>query len=48
LKKPRDIESAKKFVRVTAQLDVIRNENMFETIPEMSIVKEGLGDIDNG
>ncbi len=48
LKKPRDIESAKKFVRVTAQLDIIRNENTFETIPEMAVVKEGLGDIDNG
>lgn len=40
LKKPFDLESAKKFLVVTKQMDDLRKENLFEVIPEMKVVKE--------
>lgn len=46
LKKPFNLEEARKFVDVTARLDVIRNENIYETIPELNDVLENLKNYD--
>ena len=40
LKTPFDAMSAKKFTETSRSLDYIRNENIFETIPEMQLVKD--------
>ena len=40
LKKPFDLESAKKFLAVTKQMDDLRSESLFEVVPEMKVVKE--------
>ena len=40
LEKPHDLEAAKKFLQVSMQVDDVRNENIFEVIPEMSIVRD--------
>jgi len=47
---PFDKESAKEFVEITRQLDRIRDENTFVTIPEMNKIKSALflGDNLNG
>lgn len=42
LEKPRDMESVMKFLQVTEQVDNIRNENLFEVVPEMEYLREGL------
>lgn len=42
LEKPRDMESVMKFLQVTEQVDNIRNENLFEVIPELEYIREGL------
>ena len=42
LTKPFDEKAARHFLRVTQKLDDIRNENTFETIPEMTRIKEAL------
>ena len=39
---PFDRESAKEFVEITRQLDRIRDENTFTTIPEMNKVKSAM------
>lgn len=39
LKKPFNIQAAEKFLSVTQKIDNIRDENLFEVIPEMEIVK---------
>lgn len=43
LHKPFDLEAAKKFLIVTAQIDNLRNENIFDVIPEMEVVKQAVG-----
>lgn len=40
LAKPYDQKSAKKFLATTNSVDNIRNENLFDIIPEMEIIKE--------
>jgi radical SAM protein with 4Fe4S-binding SPASM domain len=40
LKKPYNVKAAKKFVEITKKLDEVRNENTYETIPEMKIVRD--------
>jgi organic radical activating enzyme len=42
LEKPRDMESVMKFLEVTEQVDNIRNENLFDVIPELEYIREGL------
>ncbi len=42
LEKPRDIKSVIKFLEVTEQVDNIRNENLFEVIPELGYLREGI------
>lgn len=42
LTKPFNIESAKKFLTITAQMDKIREEDTFKTIPEMQMVKDAV------
>lgn len=39
LKKPCDINSAKEFVEITKKIDNIRNQNTFETIPELRFME---------
>jgi radical SAM protein with 4Fe4S-binding SPASM domain len=40
LKKPHSPESAKRFLSVTQQVDSVRGENIFDTIPELRVVNE--------
>jgi radical SAM protein with 4Fe4S-binding SPASM domain len=40
LSKPHDPKAAYKFVQITDQLDDVRDENMFKTIPELAYIKE--------
>lgn len=40
LAKPFDAESAKKFLHVSSQMDKLRNESIFEVIPELKIIQE--------
>ena len=42
LHKPFNLEAAKKFITVTAQIDNLRNENTFDIIPEMEVVKRAV------
>lgn len=42
LKKPFNLAEARKFVEITGRLDAIRNENIYETIPELNDVLENL------
>ena len=42
LEKPRDMQSVEKFLQITDQVDSIRNENLFEVIPELGYLREGL------
>lgn len=42
LRKPRDMHSVAKFLQITEQIDSIRNENLFEVIPELGYIREGL------
>jgi len=42
LEKPRDMHSVAKFLQITDQVDNIRNENLFEVIPELGYLREGL------
>jgi len=39
LKQPFDLVSAKKFIQVSNQVDHLRTENIFDTIPEMEVVR---------
>jgi hypothetical protein len=39
LKQPHDPKAAKRFLEVSAQLDGVRNEDIFQVIPEMEIVR---------
>lgn len=39
---PFNKQCARKFVEITRQVDQIRNENTYETIPEMNVVKEAI------
>lgn len=39
---PYNFDAAKKFVRMTKQVDDIRNENMYAVVPEMQLVKEAI------
>jgi MoaA/NifB/PqqE/SkfB family radical SAM enzyme len=40
LNKPYDPKAAKKFVKVSEEVDGVRNENIYNIIPEMEIVRE--------
>jgi hypothetical protein len=40
LKQPFNIEEAKKFLRVSLNIDNLRKENIFEIIPELQIIKD--------
>lgn len=40
LRRPYDFEAAKRFLHITKTVDAVRNENLFDVIPEMLIVKE--------
>ena len=42
LEKPWNKKAAKEFVRMSEELDVIRNENIFKVVPEMDIIKKEL------
>ena len=48
LKKPTDMKAAKRFVTVTDQLDKLRGEDTYETIPEMYLVLEAVRNAENG
>jgi len=48
LKKPFDLAAAKRFVTVTAQLDKLRGEDTYKTIPEMELVREVVRSVKNG
>ena len=48
LKKPFDLAAAKRFVTVTDQLDKLRGEDTYETIPEMYLVLEAVRNAENG
>ena len=43
LEKPFSLESAKKFLHVSQQVDNVRNENIFDVVPELKIIKDQLG-----
>lgn len=43
LKQPFNLEAAKKFLAVSAQIDNLRNEDVFKTIPEMEVVRKAVG-----
>lgn len=47
LTKPFNLKAARRFVGMTAKLDEIRNENTYETIPELIKVKEAVDAIDS-
>lgn len=40
LQKPHSEACARKFIRITNDVDKVRNENMYDVIPEMNIVKD--------
>jgi radical SAM protein with 4Fe4S-binding SPASM domain len=40
LQKPHSEACARKFIRITNDVDKVRNENMYDVIPEMKIVKD--------
>ena len=40
LKKPHDPKRAQEFLEITNRLDKIRGENIFNTIPELTVVKD--------
>jgi radical SAM protein with 4Fe4S-binding SPASM domain len=42
LKQPFDLEAAKKFIQVSTQVDNLRKENIFDTIPEMEVVRKAV------
>jgi radical SAM protein with 4Fe4S-binding SPASM domain len=42
LEKPRDMHSVMKFLEITDQVDGIRNENLFDVIPELGYLREGM------
>lgn len=42
LKQPFDVESALRFLKTTDRVDQIRNESLFDVIPEMNVVKQGV------
>lgn len=42
LQKPWNEAAARRFITVTSQLDAIRNEKTYETIPEMEVVREAV------
>jgi len=42
LKQPFNLEAAKRFIHTSSNVDRIRNENIYETIPEMEIVREAV------
>lgn len=44
LNKPFDLVSAKKFMHTTSRVDGIRNENLFDVIPEMKDVQNSVGE----
>ncbi len=48
LKKPFNLEAAKKFVSLSNQLDILRDEDTYHTIPEMELVREEIRKQDNG
>jgi radical SAM protein with 4Fe4S-binding SPASM domain len=39
LQKPFDLKSAKRFLKVTEQVDGVRNESLFDIVPEMKLVR---------
>ena len=42
LDQPFNLEAAKKFVQVSGQVDRLRNEDIFKTVPEMEVVREAV------
>jgi hypothetical protein len=42
LDQPFNLEAAKKFIHVSGQVDKLRNEDIFKTIPEMEVVREAV------
>ena len=43
LEQPFDLSAAKRFIETTNQVDGIRDEDLFTTIPEMLVVKDAVG-----
>jgi radical SAM protein with 4Fe4S-binding SPASM domain len=44
LTKPFNLDSAKRFLKVSGQLDNLRNEDIFKVIPEMEVVRKAVGE----
>jgi len=42
LEKPFNLEAAKKFLKITSQLDILRDEDTFKVLPEMEDVKRSV------
>jgi radical SAM protein with 4Fe4S-binding SPASM domain len=42
LDQPFNLEAARKFIQVSGQVDRLRNEDIFKTIPEMEVVREAV------
>ena len=42
LSKPFDLQAAKKFLWNTEKVDGVRNEDLFKTIPEMTVVRDAV------
>jgi hypothetical protein len=40
LKKPHSPGSAKRFLKISHQVDSVRGENIFDTIPELKIIND--------
>jgi hypothetical protein len=47
LAQPFDAEAAKKFLHISSQIDTLRNESIFEVIPELRIIQEMFPNIYN-
>jgi MoaA/NifB/PqqE/SkfB family radical SAM enzyme len=48
LEQPFNLVAAKKFLIVTEQVDSVRNEKLFDVIPEMEVVREAVRKATNG
>jgi hypothetical protein len=42
LEKPFNLEAAKEFLKITSQLDILRNEDTFKILPEMEDVRRSV------
>lgn len=42
---PQNLKAAEKFIKITNEIDTLREENLFDTIPEMQILKEVISGI---